>query len=121
MAHFDVRRAPRACLRLRDERTQRGHRYSVAIDPTETFDRYFLSEKLKDREHRREWELQDRRHQQRGCRAVPAHPHPRSISHLPWLQARSSCAIGQCREGLVKGRKDSCLADSRRDLVSVHV
>ena len=33
LAHFDVRDASTSCLKLRDERTQRGHRNSVAIDP----------------------------------------------------------------------------------------
>jgi hypothetical protein len=33
---FDVRDGATLCLKLRDERTQRGHRYSVAIDPHRT-------------------------------------------------------------------------------------
>ena len=32
MAHFDVRNAATSCLKLRDERKQRGYRVSVAID-----------------------------------------------------------------------------------------
>jgi hypothetical protein len=32
MAHFDVRDAATSCLKLGDERTQRGHCNSVAID-----------------------------------------------------------------------------------------
>ena len=32
LAHFDVRGAASSCLKLRDERTQRKHRNSVAID-----------------------------------------------------------------------------------------
>ena len=42
MAHFDVRDAATLCLRLRDERTQRGHRNSVETDPkpTSLFDRH---------------------------------------------------------------------------------
>jgi hypothetical protein len=39
MTHFDVRNAATSCLKLRDERTSRGHRNLVAIDPTETFKR----------------------------------------------------------------------------------
>ena len=33
LAHFDIRDAATLCLKLRDERTQRGHRNSAAIDP----------------------------------------------------------------------------------------
>ena len=32
VAHFDVRGAAAACLKLRDKRTLRGHRLSVAFD-----------------------------------------------------------------------------------------
>ena len=33
LAHFDVRAAATLCLKLREKRTQRGRRVSVAIDP----------------------------------------------------------------------------------------
>ena len=36
VAHFDVRGAAAACLKLRDKRTLRGHRLSVAFDPKPT-------------------------------------------------------------------------------------
>ena len=35
-AHFGVRDTTTSCLKLRDERTQRGHRISGAIDPSAT-------------------------------------------------------------------------------------
>ena len=37
MAHFDVRDVATSCLKLRDERTQRGHRESDAFDPLLVF------------------------------------------------------------------------------------
>lgn len=41
MAHFEVRDGATLFLKLRDERTQRGHRYSVANDPFRTLETKF--------------------------------------------------------------------------------